>query len=95
MEDTGLHGSYPRREASPLRMYSPSLQPLLQMLLSALADMDFDYECEREKLQKSSLAAAMKTQRLERLRARHHERRTPYIQQLAVLQKRISDLTTG
>ncbi len=92
MKDTELRNPYPRGEAPLPRMYPPNLQPLLQTLLSALADMDFEYECEREKLDGSSLDLRVKTQRLERLKTRHHERRIPYIRQLGILQKRISDL---
>jgi hypothetical protein len=92
MKDTGLHKPYPGRETSAARMYSPHLQPLLQTLLSALADIDFEYECEREKLDGNPLDQTMKTRLLEKLKARHYERRMPYIRQLAILQKRISDL---
>jgi hypothetical protein len=73
-------------------MYSPNLQPLIQTLLSALADIDFEYECEREKIDRNTLDLPTKTRLLDRLKARHHERRMPYIRQLAILQKRISDL---
>jgi hypothetical protein len=73
-------------------MYSPNLQPLIQTLLSALADIDFEYECEREKIDRNTLDLPTKTRLLDRLKALHHERRMPYIRQLAILQKRISDL---
>ena len=92
MKDTGLHKPYPGRETSAARMYSPHLQPLLQTLLSALADIDFEYECEREKLDGNPLDLPTKTRLLDKLKARHHERRMPYVRQLAILQKRMSDL---
>ncbi|UVF18064.1 hypothetical protein HPT29_016260 [Microvirga terrae] len=72
-------------------MYSPSFQPLLQSLLATLADLDFDYEQEREKLN-TSPDANIKIRALEKLKARHYERRQPYIQQLAILQKRMMEL---
>ena len=92
MKDTGFQSPYPGRGASFARMYSPNLQPLIQTLLSALADIDFEYECEREKIDRNTLDLPTKTRLLDRLKARHHERRMPYIRQLAILEKRISDL---
>jgi hypothetical protein len=92
MKNTGFQNPYPGRGSSLARMYSPNLQPLIQTLLSALADIDFEYECEREKIDRNTLDLPTKTRLLDRLKARHHERRMPYIRQLAILQKRISDL---
>jgi len=73
-------------------MYSPTLQPLLQSLLSTLADIDFDYEQEREKLSSNAPNTNIKIRALEKLKARHRERREPYIQQLAILQRRMMEL---
>jgi hypothetical protein len=73
-------------------MHSPTLQPLLQSLLATLADIDFDYEQEREKLSSTSPDANIKIRALEKLKARHYERRQPYIQQLSVLQQRMMEL---
>jgi hypothetical protein len=73
-------------------MHSPTLQPLLQSLLATLADIDFDYEQEREKLSSTSPDANIKIRALEKLKARHHERRQPYIQQLSVLQQQMMEL---
>jgi hypothetical protein len=92
MKDIGLHKPYPEGATPSARMYSPNLQPLIQTLLSALADIDFEYECEREKLDRNPLDLSTKTRVLERLKTQHQERRTPYIRQLAILQKRVSDL---
>jgi hypothetical protein len=92
MKETGLRQPYPGRETPAARIYSPNLQPLLQTLLSALADIDFEYECEREKLDGNPLDLPTKTRLLDKLEARHHERRMPYVRQLAILQKRMSDL---
>lgn len=74
------------------RIYSPAFQPLLQSLLATLADLDFDYEKEREKLSSTSPDTNIRIRALEKLRNRHRERREPYIQQLAILQKRMMDL---
>jgi|EndMetStandDraft_3_1072993.scaffolds.fasta_scaffold135063_2 hypothetical protein len=74
------------------KIYSPTFRPLLQSLLATLADIDFDYEREREKLCSNSPNSNIKIRALEKLKARHRERREPYIQQLAVLQQRMMDL---
>lgn len=71
------------------RMYSPSDKPLLQSLLSTLADIDFEYEQARDKVSKNSPDLNLKIRVLEKLKAQHQERRTPYIQQLAILQERM------
>ena len=93
MNDTKFHNDNESKNESLLpRMYSPTLQPLLQSLLSTLADIDFNYEQEREKLSNTSPDANIKIRALERLKARHYERRQPYIQQLAVLQQRMLEL---
>ena len=92
MNDTKFHEEEFRIGAIAPRMYSHNIQPLLQSLLSTLADIDFDYELEREKLSNSSPDTGSKIRALEKLNARHRERREPYIQQLAVLQQRMTEL---
>jgi hypothetical protein len=64
---------------------------LLQSLLATLADLDFNYEKEREKLSTTSPDNNIKIRALEKLKNRHRERREPYIQQLAILQKRMME----
>ena len=70
-------------------IYSPTVQPLLQSLLSTLADIDFEYEQARNKVSNSSPDLNLKIRVLEKLKAQHQERRMPYIQQLAILQERM------
>lgn len=74
---------------SGVRIYSPATQPLLQSLLSTLADIDFEYEQKRDTISKSATDVNLRIRVLEKLKAQHHERRMPYIQQLAVLQERM------
>jgi hypothetical protein len=93
MDDTKFHKDEFNSGAHYPRIYSPALQPLLQSLLATLADLDFDYEKEREKLSNASPDTNIKIRALEKLKNRHRERRDPYIQQLAILQKRMMDLT--
>jgi hypothetical protein len=92
MNDTRFHNNESNNGALLPRMYSPTYQPLLQSLLATLADIDFDYEQEREKLSINSPDANIKIRALEKLKACHYERRQPYIQQLAILQKRMMEL---
>jgi hypothetical protein len=92
MKDTEFHKKNADKALYSSRMYSPTLQPLLQSLLSTLADIDFDYELEREKLSGTSQDNTLKIRALEKLRSRHRERREPYIQQLAILQRRMMEL---
>ncbi|WP_262032296.1 hypothetical protein [Microvirga sp. Mcv34] len=74
------------------RIYPPTVQPLLQSLLATLADIDFDYEQERQKVCNNSPDTNLKVRALAKLKSRHYERRQPYIQQLAILQKQIMEL---
>ena len=92
MDDTKFHKDEFSNGASHPRIYSPAIQPLLQSLLATLADLDFDYEKEREKLSNGSPDTTIKIRALEKLKNRHRERRDPYIQQLAILQKRMMDM---
>lgn len=92
MDDTTFHKEDSQQGAQLTRMYSPTFQPLLQSLLATLADIDFDYEKEREKVSNSSPDANIKIRVLEKLKSRHRERREPYIQQLAILQRRMTEL---
>jgi glucan phosphorylase len=92
MGDTKFHKDEFNNGAHHPRIYSPAFQPLLQSLLSTLADMDFDYEKEREKLSSTSPDTTVKSRALEKLKNRHRERREPYIQQLTILQKRMMDM---
>jgi hypothetical protein len=71
------------------RIYSPTTQPLLQSLLSTLADIDFEYEQARDNISKSSPDLNLKIRILEKLKEQHHERRIPYIRELAALQERM------
>jgi hypothetical protein len=92
MNDIKFHHKSSENAAPFTRLYSPDIQPLLQALLSALADIDFDYEIERDRLSNTSPDNDLKTKALEKLKARHRARREPYIQQLAVLQQCMTEL---
>lgn len=92
MGDTKFHKDEFNNWPCHARVYSPASQPLMQSLLATLADLDFNYEKEREKLRSTSPGTPIGIRALQKLRNRHRERREPYIQQLAILQKRMMDL---
>jgi hypothetical protein len=71
--------------ASPPRMYSPDLQPLLQSLLATLTDIDFAYEREREVLSTDLPEGRAKVRVLRMLEERHRAQRQPYLHQLATV----------
>jgi hypothetical protein len=89
MADNQTKPTHSGAEAASPRMYSPALQPLLQSLLATLANIDFEYERERDRLNGSARDADLKMRLLKKLERQHHERREPYIRQLATLQERL------
>jgi hypothetical protein len=89
MADTKPQANDSSASTSLPRMYSPSLQPLLQLLLATLATIDGEYERECGKHRDRTMDVELKMRLLAKLQQQHRERREPYIQQLAVLQDRI------
>ena len=71
------------------RFYSPDNVVLLQSMLTTLADLDFAYEQERERVSRSTEDVNLRARMLQKLRDHHRERREPYIRHLTVLQERI------
>ena len=71
------------------RTYSPAIEPLMQTLLATLADIDFAYERELEKIENSTSDDNLKESLRSRRETNHRERREPYVQQLAELHARI------
>jgi hypothetical protein len=76
-------------DADKLRIYSPELQPLLQSLLSTLADIDFAYESDLDVVRCSTTDEVLKGTVLGKLQQQHRERREPYLRQLVALENRI------
>jgi len=87
MNDTEFHNNKDPGNLKSAPMYSPNTKPLLQSLLSTLADIDLEYEQAKDRISKNSPDLNLRIRVLERLKAQHQERRTPYIQQLAILQE--------
>ena len=69
--------------------YSAEIQPLMQTLLAILADLDFAYECELERIAAGPGDLALKECLRARLETQHGERRAPYLQQLGRLEARM------
>jgi len=77
------------------QFYSPDDQVLLQSMLTTLADLDFAYEQERERVSSSTNDASLRARMLPKLRDQHRERRATYIRHLTVLQERIMPQVTA
>ena len=75
-----------RQDRTSSRYYSPALLPLIQSLLATLANMEFEFEQECEKV-RGTTDIQLKARVLERLRAQHQSRREPYLRELARLQR--------
>jgi hypothetical protein len=76
-------------QARSPQVYSPALQPLMQSLLTTLANIDCEHEREIAKAGRSSAQASFKSHLLAKLKQRHRERREPYVQQIAILKQRM------
>jgi hypothetical protein len=74
------------------RFYPPDLQPLLQSILAALADIDFVHASEVALVRESDADEWLKHSVIRRLDERHRERRAPYVRQLEALEERVQAL---
>ena len=78
--------AHEKDRAAPV--YSPALLPLMQSLLTTLANIDAEHEHEVGRVTRSTAPASLKPHLLAKLTERHRERREPYVQQLAILNTR-------
>ena len=62
-------------EPGTTRLYQPELQPLLQFLLTVLADIDFEHECDMEIVRNSTADEWLKQMTSRNLHHHHQERR--------------------
>ena len=74
------------------RVYPPDLQPLVQSILAALADIDLVHASEVALVRDSDADEWLKQSVIRRLDERHRERRAPYVRQLAAVEERIRAL---
>ena len=82
------HQSFPAG-TNAARSYPSELLPSLQSLLAALANIDVEHESDIETIRNSSVDEWLRQVTIMKLQERYHERRAPYVRQLAALQKRI------
>ena len=75
------------------RMYPPELQPMIQDTLHTLANIDFEHETDVARLIESSMSPALKANVMQKLVARHRERREPYVQLLTSLRAQVTQVT--
>jgi hypothetical protein len=68
------------------RYYSPTVLALIQSLLATLADMEFEFEQECERV-RNTTDVRLRARILAGLRAKHQLRRDTYVRELALLQK--------
>jgi len=73
----------------PAGTYSPDILPLTQSLLRALADIDFEYQKDKETILTSAIEEPFKQRAIAALAKRHHERRIPYLQELDKLERQM------
>ena len=69
--------------------YSPDILPSLQSLLAALADIDFEYQKDRETILQSPIEEPLKQRAIATLAKRHQERRDPYLREIDKLERQI------
>ncbi len=90
----------PRSSAAP-RLLAPSTQSpwhpddilaQLQTTLAALADVEVQYEMDRERLEAWAGPEAIKQKFEAQLEERHQREREPYVQRLADLQSRAKSI---
>jgi hypothetical protein len=67
---------------------SPSLDAMMREVLQMLGNIDFEYEIELDRLEKSSTDQELKTHIKQRIRAAYAERREPYLELLTTLRQR-------
>jgi hypothetical protein len=70
-------------------MYGATILPTLQLLLAALADIEFAHEYDAEAVRNSSTDEVLKRTILQKLEEQHRERCAPYVQQIHALRQRI------
>jgi hypothetical protein len=75
----------------PAGTYSPDILPLLQSLLSTLADIDFRFQKDRETILSSTTDELLKQRAIAPLKRYHQERRAPYLREIERLERRIQE----
>ena len=71
-------------------IYDSEALPLLQVLLTMLADLELDYERERDQIGATVTNPDLRDTALDELDKRHRERRDPYLQRLRRIEEQLS-----
>jgi hypothetical protein len=71
-------------------IYDSEALPLLQVLLTMLADLELDYEREQEQIGATVMNPDLRDTTLDELDKRYHERRDPYLQRLRRIEEQLS-----
>jgi hypothetical protein len=66
-------------------MYSDDLKSMMQELLRTLSNIDLQHASELDRLDRSATDKELKQHIKSKIRARHHERREPYVALLSEL----------
>jgi hypothetical protein len=74
-------------------LYPADLEPAIQQTLSILADIETQYEDERDQLERWSGPETVKERLAGQLESRRQQDREPYVQRLAELHQRMMSLT--
>jgi hypothetical protein len=72
------------------RIYASEVLPLLQLLLTMVADLDCDYERERDQIGGTIGNPQLRDKALKELDKRHQERRNPHLQRLRRIEEQLS-----
>lgn len=75
--------------SQPPGTYSPDILPLLQSLLRALADIDVEFQKDRETILKSPNDEPIKQRSIATLAKRHQQRRALYLRKIDKLERQI------
>jgi hypothetical protein len=76
-------------------MYSADLLPVLQSLLSTLANIEIAHQSEVEAVRSSSVEKDLKQLLVREVQEHHRKRRESYARQLEVLREPISTIASG
>ena len=72
------------------RIYAPEALPLLQVLLTIVADLDCEYERERDQVDATVMDPDLRDKALDELKTRHQARRDPCLQRLRRIEEQLS-----
>ena len=72
------------------RIYASEVLPLLQLLLTMVADLDCDYERERDQIGGTIRDPQLRDKALQELDKRHQEQRHPHFQRLRRIEEQLS-----